>query len=88
MGIQNIVRGHVNEILGLNNNSYEHRIAICLECPLYSPKLGGLCNNKLWLNPETGDVSTEEKEGFVQGCGCRLQAKTRDLQSHCIINKW
>lgn len=60
MQIGQIVKGHVNEVLGLNKDISEQRLKVCYSCPLYSTKLGGLCNNRLWLNPNTGDVSTSE----------------------------
>lgn len=51
MEIGNIITGHVNELLGLNKSLKDVRLAICYKCPLYSPKFGGLCNNRLWLDP-------------------------------------
>jgi hypothetical protein len=74
--IGNIVKGHLNEVLGLNKDLKEQRLRICYMCPLYSKKYGGICNNKLFLNPITGDVSLSKKEGYKQGCGCRILAKT------------
>ena len=41
-----------------------------------------------FLNSKTGDVSTEEKDGYKRGCGCRLSAKVRDLDSVCPAGKW
>lgn len=58
MEIGNIIQGHVNEVFGINTDISKPRLRICYACPLYSPKLGGVCNNKLWLNLLTGDVST------------------------------
>lgn len=88
MEIGNIVTGHVNEVLGLNKNLREERLKICVKCPLYSPRWGGQCNNRLWYNKETGDVSTRFKEGYVKGCGCRLRAKTTILDEKCPAGKW
>jgi hypothetical protein len=72
MNLGAIVQGHVNEALGLNDEMSRNRLAICHKCPLYSTKFGGLCNNRLFLNPKTGDVSMYKKEGYKNGCGCRL----------------
>ncbi len=88
MEVGNIVSGHINELLGLNKNLSEERMKICLKCPIFSQKLGGICNNKLWINPKTDDVSLNKKPGYVQGCGCRLQAKTTLNNEHCPVNKW
>ena len=49
MEIGNIVKGHLNEVLGLSKDLKEERLKICYMCPLYSSKFGGLCNNKLYL---------------------------------------
>ena len=88
MEIGNIVKGHVNELLGLNKDISQERLKICKVCPLFLNSLGGLCNPKLYLNPNTGDVSTKYKDGYGKGCGCRLQAKTKLINAHCPNDKW
>ena len=88
MDIGQIVKGHINEVLGLNKDLSEERLKVCYSCPLYSTKLGGLCNSRLWLNPNTGDISTMKKEGYKRGCGCRLFAKTKLPEASCPLNKW
>lgn len=88
MELGNIIQGHWNEVMGRNKDMSERRLNICYSCPIYSTRLGGLCNNKLWLNPNTGDVSTTKKEGYKNGCGCRLQAKTKLPNAVCPLGKW
>ena len=88
MNILDIANGHVKEILNLNQDLSNNRLKICYSCPLYSSKLGGTCNNKLWLNANTGDVSMENKSGYKRGCGCRLLAKTRLSNAICPVGKW
>ena len=88
MEVGHIVSGHINEMLGLNKDISEARIKICKKCPIYSPTLGGICNSKLYLNPENGDVSTTKKDNYIKGCGCRINAKTTISTEHCPVNKW
>lgn len=88
MEIGNIIHGHINEALGLNKDISEERKRICYQCPLYSTKFGGICNNKLWLNTETGDVSTYSQAGYKKGCGCKLSYKTENPSSKCPVGKW
>lgn len=88
MQIGQIVKGHVNEVLGLNKDISEERLKICYYCPLYSTKFGGLCNSRLWLNPNTGDVSTTKQEGYKNGCGCKLSYKVKNIDSKCPLGKW
>lgn len=88
MEIGNIVQGHINELLGLNKDISKSRLQICYACPLYSQKLGGICNSKLWLNLITGDISTTPKEGYKNGCSCRLKAKTKLPNATCPLGKW
>lgn len=88
MEIGNIVNGHMNELLGLNKNLSATRMYICIKCPLYSSRLGGMCNNKLWYNKENGDVSMSYKAGYIKGCGCRLKAKTTIANEKCPAGKW
>lgn len=70
------------------SNISENRLRICYACPLYSSRQGGTCNNKLWLNPITGDVSTEQKDGYKKGCGCVIKYKINNPNSICPLNKW
>lgn len=88
MDIGNIIHGHVNEALNINEDLSKERLKICNNCPIHSEKFGGLCNNKLWLNKETGDVSLYQKDGYIRGCGCRTSAKTRLPNAHCPAGKW
>lgn len=88
MEIGNIVKGTVNEMLGLNKDISSGRLQICYQCPLYSTKYGGMCNNRLWLNVETGDISTVNKPGYKRGCGCRVRAKTSLPNAVCPVGKW
>ena len=88
MNIFDIANGHVKELFNLNEELSQGRLKICYSCPLYSKKLGGTCNNKLWLNVNTGDVSIENKPGYKRGCGCRTSAKTRLPNAVCPVGKW
>ena len=86
--VAKIIKGHVNELLGLNEDISARRMSICLKCPIFDPAWGGECNKKLWLDPDTNDVSIFKKDGYVQGCGCRLLAKTTIPSERCVANKW
>lgn len=84
----NIIKGHINEILNINQDISQKRLSICYKCPIYSKKFGGICNSKLYLNPATNDISTTYKENYTKGCGCRLKAKTRLVNEKCPAGKW
>lgn len=88
MNAFDIVNGHVKELLNLEEDLSKNRLKVCYRCPLYSRKLGGTCNNRLWLNVNTGDVSISRKDGYINGCGCRLKAKTRLPNAECPVGKW
>lgn len=83
-----IVEGNINRALNRNQEVARERIRICYSCPLYSQNFGGQCNSKLWLNPLTGDVSTEQKDGYKKGCGCILKSKTSATNAKCPAGKW
>lgn len=83
-----IIKGHVNEMLGLNKSISEVRLEICHKCPLFKNTVGGICNPSLWVNPETDETSTVKKDGYFKGCGCRLKAKTTLNTAHCPAHKW
>ena len=63
------------------------RTIICRKCPIYD-KERNLCNADLYVNPETNDVSTEPKKGFIKGCGCHLEWKIKNPKSKCPAGKW
>ena len=71
----------------MNVQNIEKRKRICQECPIYSPARA-ICNPKLWLNPDTNDVTTGPKAGYIRGCGCHVLIKMRNLSNHCIAGKW
>lgn len=83
-----IVEGTVKNILDINTELSDERMKICKECPLYIPFMGGQCNSKGWLNPNTNEVSTVAKEGYYKGCGCILKSKTKAKYAECPAGKW
>lgn len=89
MNIGNIISGHVNEFFGLNKDIMKERLKICKKCPLYSKKFGTeICNSSLYIDPKTGELSLEYKDGYKRGCGCRIKAKLTILDEKCPIDKW
>lgn len=88
MNIKEILSGHLKEVLNINEELYLKRVKTCEKCPLYSEKYGGYCNPKLWINPNTNQISEIEMLGWIKGCGCRIRAKARNKNNHCILNKW
>lgn len=89
MSIKQILTGHLNELLGRGEDLSGARLLVCKDCPLYKEtKLGPQCNPALYLNAETGETSVTKKEGYIRGCGCRLNAKTRNEDAECPNGKW
>lgn len=100
MGLGNILKGHVNELLNLNERLYKQRMDFCDNCPLIQKSIiGKVCSKGIYINQSTGEVintkNTDElvsklilNEDFKNGCGCRVEAKTRDIDSFCPLNKW
>ena len=92
INIKGILEGHINELRSLvgvedkkDEAIYKLRATICDSCPL---KKGNTCNTKLFINPETKEVSTTPKKDFVKGCGCRLSAKQRSPKDKCPAGFW
>ena len=65
----------------------EDRKEICNSCPIFNPERK-VCNPKLWINPNTNEVSTSPKSGFIRGCNCNVYIKMKNLSAHCIAGKW
>ncbi len=90
MSIKQILTGHLNELLGRGTELSVARLEVCKKCPLYKihPEFGPMCNKALYLEPVTDEVSETPKKGFKRGCGCRLNAKTRNGDAECPAGKW
>lgn len=88
--ITDIISGHINEVLGKNEELSEHRLEICKKCPLYKETyIGPICNPELYINiTDKESISNKPKIGYRQGCNCRLTAKSRLPNAKCIISKW
>ena len=65
----------------------EEREKICKKCPICDLD-NWICNAKLYLNPETNDVSVIQKKGYIKGCGCILKFKIPNSNKHCPAKKW
>lgn len=95
MGILNqIIEGHFNEFKSLigatseeANKVFNSRKAICDSCPL---KNGNTCNPALSIHPLTLKTAptSENRIGFVRGCGCRLSAKQKASNTKCPAGFW
>ena len=89
MSLTQIIKGHVYELFNNEEELSKARLDICSKCPLLKKgKYGLVCNPNLFLDPETDETSAVSKEGYIRGCGCRLQAKSRLAEATCPANKW
>lgn len=86
--IGQIVEGHIKEITKQENDLYNERIKICKQCPLYSERLGGVCDAKKCLDETKNQMVSYPGKNITCGCGCRLQAKARLISAKCVLNKW
>ena len=89
MNGKEILIGHLKELLNCDENLMKERLAYCEECPLgIMTKVGIICNDRKWYNPETKILYDYPAENSVNGCGCRMYAKARLNNSECVLNKW
>jgi hypothetical protein len=65
----------------------QERTNICKKCPICDLD-NWVCNGKLYLNPETNDISVSPKEGYIKGCGCAILYKVKNPSKHCPAKKW
>lgn len=87
--MKKIIQGHIKEMINAEEDLFKSRINVCKACPLYKrTTYGPVCNGNLYINPINKEVSLEEKKGFIRGCGCRLNAKTRVKESKCPADFW
>jgi hypothetical protein len=85
-----IMNGAKKNAFNEDEDLYKQRLSICEKCPIFvkDKLLGMICSNKLWINPETNEVSEVFKNGYMKGCGCMIRLKGRLINEHCIIKKW
>ena len=82
-----ITKGLLDAILKRGEALKEERISICKSCPLYcNTPLGEWCTPFIYVNDE-GETSSEYKEGYINGCGCYLNGKTRGIDNECPLKK-
>ena len=88
--ISQITKGFFNSLTSREDELFKERIKICRSCPLFKKDsvFGEICNEKLYINPQTGETSTTKKISYVNGCGCILRSKTRVPEASCILGKW
>lgn len=90
MGLNQIINGHLKELLNQESELSEERLKICRECKLYKVDkvLGPICDKNIYWSPITDAIASEPTDGYVNGCGCRLKAKTRIIEARCPLKKW
>ena len=86
---QQIAKGFFNNLMNREVEIHTKRMEYCKACPLlfHDSLFGETCNSELYVKPETGEVSSIDKPGFKNGCGCVIRAKTRVPDAHCPIDK-
>jgi hypothetical protein len=86
---RDILKGTLNNMLKKEEELSKYRMDICKECKLYTVNnvFGPVCNNKLFLNANTNKTSPYPREGYIKGCGCILNSKTRLKGAKCPTSK-
>ena len=87
MNYLNIIEGATKELLNMNKELSDLRMAICKECPLFI-KSSKKCNSNLFLNIKDNTVTNYKIKNSYQGCGCYLKLKTRVVDEECPAKKW
>lgn len=88
--ISQIVEGTFNNITNRKEDLFKERIAICNTCKLkiVDEIFGIMCNKRMWLNPITDETALIPLDGYVKGCGCVMESKTRVPEATCVAGKW
>lgn len=88
--VEQIAKGFFNNLTNRKEELYNERINICRSCKLLAVDniFGPICNSRLYVNPETNEVSKVDKPGFTNGCGCVLNSKCRVPEAKCPLGRW
>ena len=85
---RDIIKGHVNELLGRERDLSETRMRICRSCPLFTDIMGGVCDSKKCVDKTTNKIRHAPGENTICGCNCRLEAKSTLKNAKCVLDKW
>ena len=87
--INKVAQGFFNELMNKETETHTKRMVHCKQCKLlyHDSLFGETCNSELYVNPKTGEVSTTDRPGFKNGCGCIIRSKTRVPDAHCPLGK-
>lgn len=89
MRVRDIVQGHARELINKNESLRDNRIAICNNCVLFEKSLlGDVCSHKKYVDNNTGELVAFPCSNCTNGCGCRIEAKSRLEAAKCPLNKW
>lgn len=88
--VTQILEGTFNNITNRKEDLSTERMKFCNVCPLKKEDefFGPMCNSHKWVNPITNEISYFHIDGYVQGCGCVLESKTRVQNAVCPAGKW
>jgi hypothetical protein len=89
MSIKQILEGTLNNVLNREEALSSKRMEECMKCDLIiDTPFGYVCDYKMYINPKTKETSIVDRPGYVKGCGCILNSKTRVKEASCPGNKW
>jgi hypothetical protein len=89
MSVKQIIEGTVNNVLSRKEEMSKIRMNICKDCPLFHTNIfGKVCNSEMFINPKTKETSIIKLDGYIRGCGCVLESKTRVKEAACPGGKW
>lgn len=85
-----ILKGNLYDVINREEDLLKSRLEICEKCPLYknSKAFGPICDSTKYISPDGQNWDVKYHDGWVRGCGCKMKAKGRLKNAHCIINKW
>ena len=63
------------------------RLKICEQCGIYDSSRK-ICNGQLFINPNTNDVASYAKTGYIKGCNCYIPRKVLNSNAKCPAGKW
>ena len=85
---RDIIKGHVNELLGRERDLSERRMKICRSCPLFTDIMGGICDSKKCVDKTTHKIQHAPGENTICGCSCRMASKSTLKNAKCVLDKW
>lgn len=85
-----IAEGWARDLVKSEQELHDYRMAICRQCPLMKmdENFGPICSSSKCYREKDQTIRDYPGDGYICGCGCLLDKKTRVKSAECVLKRW